>query len=339
MLAEDRPAGSLARILHLKKAAMFGSLPTEDLAIVAEAMRERFFPKGSVILREGEPVTAIHVIVDGQVHLRRGGRDLGHAGPGAGVGGLGLIAGDPIGIEGVAETDTVALELDRDAFLEILEDHFSLLRHLLQVITRQIVELWTRNPETSLEIAPRVPAQDGGHELDLIERIFVLRQIEPFARASINALAELSRGLSELHFEPGVTLWQSGEPARQILLVVAGQIACSGAGFGFRARAGISVGALDSVAGIPRWFDAVCESKVVVLSGDVETLFDVFEDNFEMGFDYLATMARWLLAVTVRVAEKGEAPLGQFYGCEATAASQGSGSVPSLMPSNRIVDR
>lgn len=339
MLAEDRPAGSLARILHLKKAAIFGSLPTEDLAIVAESMRERFFPKGTLILREGEPVTAIHVIVDGQVHLRRGGRDLGHAGPGVGLGGLGLIAGDAIGIEGVAETDTVALELDRDAFLEILEDHFPLLRHLLQTISHQIVELWTRSPQTSLEIAPRAPLLDGGHDLDLVERIFVLRQAEPFARSSINALAELSRGLNELHFNPGVPLWQNGEPARQVLLLVSGHIACSGAGFAFRVGAGVPLGGLESVAGIPRWYDAVCESRVVGLSGDVETLFDVFEDNFEMAFDYLTTMARWLLALMVRLAEKGEAPLGQFYGCEATAASQGSGSEPSLMPSNRIVDK
>ena len=53
----DTPAGpvreglsSLERVLVLKKLPTFGSLPSAELAIIADVTRERFFSKGSVLL-------------------------------------------------------------------------------------------------------------------------------------------------------------------------------------------------------------------------------------------------------------------------------------------------
>ena len=52
------------------------------------------------------------------------------------------------------------------------------------------------------------------------------------------------------------------------------------------------------------------------LSGDVEVLYDVLEDNFQMAMDYLATMGRAWLRSMERIADTHPQLLKQFFGCE-----------------------
>jgi hypothetical protein len=51
------------------------------------------------------------------------------------------------------------------------------------------------------------------------------------------------------------------------------------------------------VAEVPRWYDAVTETRLAVLQGNAEALIDVFEDNFEMAMDYLAVLSQGLLEI------------------------------------------
>ena len=129
--------------------------------------------------------------------------------------------------------------------------------------------------------------------LDLVQRMLFLRDSLPFIRTSASALADLARILVELRFEPGTVLWRRGEPARQVQLLVDGRVSCSAPieGFGLQPEPGYPLGGLDAVAGVPRWYDAVCEGPVVTLSGDVEALFDLFEDNPRVALVYLAQIA------------------------------------------------
>ena len=82
---EQRVSGPVERVLLLKRLPMVSKLSGAQLAFVAEQITERFFPKGSVLLREGEPPAALYFPVEGRVHLTRNGRVLGHAGPGLAV--------------------------------------------------------------------------------------------------------------------------------------------------------------------------------------------------------------------------------------------------------------
>lgn len=311
--------GTVERILSLKRLPMLGSLPAAQLAVVADQTRERFFPKGAALLREGEPIPAIFIVLDGKVHVARGGRLLGHPSPGSAVGGLGVLAGESQGISAVAETDTLALELDVDTMLEIFEDNFPILLHVLRQTCRDLVGLLVRAP-AELVNAPQLFADVTlpPRELDLVERILFLRRGTPFERSSINALAELSRGMTEVHYDPGAVLFEEGDPSGPVLLVVSGSVACSGrrGELSFRIGPGMPVGAADSVAEMPRWYTAVTETKVVALVGHVEGLIDVFEDNFEMAMGYLGAVARWALAVLERTAGQDEESLERFFGCE-----------------------
>jgi len=307
----------MERLLHLRTLPIIGTLGPEDLGLVAEQARTRVFETGDRLLRQGEPIAAVHIVVEGRVHLQRGDQVLGHATPGAGVGGLGYLARDPNGIDAVAETDVVALELDGDMLDEILEDRFRVLQHVLRETSRGLIDLWHEAPRECL--AAQVPMRATGFKspLDVVQRMLFLREGLPFIRASASALADLSRGLVELRFEPGTVLFRRGEPGRQVQMLVEGRVACSSPieGFGLQPGPGYPLGGLEAVAGVPRWYDAVCETPVVALSGNAEILFDLFEDNSDVALAYLAQIARVQLDALERIAAAGrESSLLPFFG-------------------------
>src|SRR5262249_56371768 len=95
---KDKSRPRPERLLYLKRLPTLGNLPAADLALIGDLAEERAFPKGSVVYREGEPIPAMHFVVEGAIGVRRHGRRLGTVGAGAGLGGLGLFAGASEGV-------------------------------------------------------------------------------------------------------------------------------------------------------------------------------------------------------------------------------------------------
>jgi CRP-like cAMP-binding protein len=315
MRPEIRTVGHVQRVLLLKKGRFTGNLPAADLALVVEYLRERTYAAGEVLLREGEPVPTAHFIADGTVLLRRGGRDVARGEAGTEVGGLEMLARTESALTVVAETDVRCLELSSESNAEMLDDHFGIFHRVLQQNCRQIIALTRRLPDATASLPPVRVAPAPAREMDLVERIFFLRQAPPFARSSINALAELSRSVTEVRFEPGTVLWSEGYSARGVFLVVSGRVSARSPRFGFEMQvgAGQPLGILEAFAQVPRWYEATIVEPTVALSGDVETFVDVLEDNFEMAMDYLAVIARWTLSLSqLLVQREGLAVLAEY---------------------------
>jgi len=329
---EQRISGPVERVLLLKRLQIASTLTGPQLALVAEQIGERFFPKGSVLLREGEAPGALYFPVEGRIHLTRGGRVIGHAGPGLAVGPFQVLARDERGLGAVAETDTLALELSADTLFEIFDEHFAILQHVLREVSRQIVEHLVKFPKAVFLLQPATAGPPTpSRELDLVERIFLLRKSPVFLNASISALGQLARGVTEVRMPAGTRLWQEGEPTGWGSIIVSGSIRCtSSRGHDFAANPGIVLGSLDAVAEVPRWFNAVTETPVVALQANMQYLIDVFEDNFAMAMDYLAVQARWLLEIFDRSLVSRDR-LTRMYGCEPEADS-GSFAVPTAGP-------
>jgi CRP-like cAMP-binding protein len=211
-----------------------------------------------------------------------------------------LFARDQEGVDAVAETDSRVLELDGEAMLDIFEDRFRVLHHVMRGTCRQLLDLVIRSKTPPFQNLPPVePVRNPQRDLDLVERIFFLRGIAPFRKSSINALAELSRNTTQVRFKPGTVLWTAGEPGATTFIVIDGQVEGRGAesGVSFRAGPGTPLGAAEMMAELPRWYDLRAETAVAALQGNTEALLDVFEDNYEMALDYLALWARAVLAL------------------------------------------
>ena len=316
-LDEPRAGGQVERILHLKQLPVIGSLPSSELALVAERMRERFFKKGEWLLREGEPARAFYAVLDGMLHVTRGGTTIGHTRSGGVVGGFAMLGRDPRGLSLRAETDSLVLEVEADAVFDILEDNFGIMHHVLREIARQLVGIISRQPNPWAHIpANPDPGMARKGELDLVERIFFMRTSSPFRRASINALAELSRAMMEVRAEPGTTLWRVGDPASFVSLIVNGEVTCTTpGGLSHHLGPGTPLGSIEATGELPRWYTAVARTQVTALNGPVDGLIDVFEDNFGMAMDYTAIMARWLMD-TFEHLQYGDVALARLYGCD-----------------------
>jgi CRP-like cAMP-binding protein len=321
---EGPGARQVERLLYLKRMPILASLPQPQLLAVAEQLKERIYGKGDVLVAEGQPVDAIKFVVQGRVHVSREGRPLGHGGPGAAVGGYWVLSRQPASMQVSAETDTLVLELPADVVVELLEEYFPILLALLRDITAQIIALvvksgWAR-PRYAMAHKP-LAAPD--RDLDLVERIFYMRESSPFRRASINALAELSRGFSEVRHEAGSTIWKEGEPSGWVALVVAGTVRCTPRrGAPFDVGPGAPMGSLEAMAGVPRWHDALALTPVRALHGNIQWLLDVFEDNFEIALDYLAIHAHWLLDGMERALEGQDQAILRIYGLEDAEAHE-----------------
>jgi CRP-like cAMP-binding protein len=318
---DQRTSSQVERILHLKQLPIVGALPAAELALVADRMRERFFTKGTWLLREGEPTRAFYAVLNGVLHVSREGKNIGHTRPGGVCGGFAILGRDPRGLSVRAETDALVLEVEADAVFEILEENFGIAHHVLREVSRQLISLLAKqeNPWVGVPHPPD-PGMAYARDLDLVERIFFMRKMSPFRRASINALAELSRGLSEVRMEPGTAIWKIGDPASWVCMVVSGEVtATNQTGVPHDLGPGAPLGLLEAVAEIPRWYTAVTRTRVTALNARTEGLIDIFEDNFEMAMDALALMSRWLMD-TFESAQFGDAALALLFGCEADEA-------------------
>jgi CRP-like cAMP-binding protein len=293
-------SGAFDRVLYLRTLPLFGTLPPEELALLATYTTERQFAPGALLATQDGCVESIHLVVDGSVRTSRGGAPIGVFGPRDTVGVLGLLARADEGIEVVAVTATRTLEIGAEALLDLFEDHFSILQHVLRgvaelVLAKSKQRLLAGAPESS-----EAPSQSGARPLDFVERIFFLRRAMPAGFSSVAALAGIARRATELRMEPGELLWSQGDPAVAVVIPVRGAIACvvDGGVHRFRFGLGVFVAANEALAGAPHWYEARAESPLLALRVAVEDLVDVFDDHFELAMEMLALMARDLLAVT-----------------------------------------
>jgi CRP-like cAMP-binding protein len=306
-----RVLAPLERLLQLKRMPLLSGLPASEVAAFADAAEERFFEKGAVVFREGDPASSMHFLVEGALGNFRRGIRVGVVKPGAGIGGLAVLAREGVGSHVVAEEDTLTLELDADALAEILEDRFPVLQHLLREVNRQALELLRGlrlDPNGVFPEPPRDLAGAGG--LDLVDRLLLLRRMPVFEHSSITALAELARSMAHVRFEPGTVLWHEGEASHGILLLSSGSVQATGSGgVSFRAGPGFALGALEAVGQVPRWYEAQALTPVVALQGQTDVLVDLFEDSFEMATDFLAVVAGATLRILDWSAAQAAQPL------------------------------
>ena len=220
-----------------------------------------------------------------------------------------VLARAEYGSQVVAEQDTLALEIDADAVADVLEDRLPVLQHLLREVSRQALDLMRENRIDPTVVFPMPSGElPGSEQLDLVDRLLLLRRMPVFERTSVTALAELARTMAQVRFEAGTALWHTGEPAAHLVMICGGSVrARVPGGVEFDAGPGFPLGALEALGQRPRWYDAVATSPLVGLYGQTDVLVDLFEDNFDMAMDYLAVISR----VTLRILDWSAAQAAQ----------------------------
>jgi CRP-like cAMP-binding protein len=307
---EREQRGGLERVMLLRTFPAFAELAPSHLAVLAELALERSFPAGSEIHPEGLPVREVHYVLSGEVEIRRRGHLVKRLGPRSVIGGLAALARLRDGYQVVAATDATTFSFSHEDQVDVFEDNFEIMTGVLRgVAGAYIEERREAGAMAGFEDEEPDPGPLPQQALGLVGKLAVLRRTTPFDLAEVEALAELARDSPERRYPSGATLWQTGDPSGASLLVVAGVIEgrVPGADQRFRLGPGSIAGGLDSLAGRPRWFDAVAASELVGLEVGLAALLDVLEDHTGMAMDVLRAMASGVLALRERT-PAGQAP-------------------------------
>lgn len=303
MPPEATLVSQVERVLALKAFPTFGGLSPQELAVVAQHVRQRRFRPGARLLRAGAPVRSLHFIVSGGVEVTDPGGGTHRLGEHDVLGGLAALTHDDRGEDAVAVEETLTLQLGRDEMEEVFEDSFPIFLAMLRVMTRAIVEIRkARGPSAGYGQAD-LPSETGAAEdPGLVERILLLRKTMNFGDTRIEALADIARDAAMEHFEAGHVIWNEGEAAGYSLVVARGAVSCETSNqqrFEFGPLS--VVGGLDSLADQPRWYGLTAKTSVHALRIDTQSLLDVVEDNMEMATDMLR-----VFAVQAQHLERGE---------------------------------
>lgn len=127
----------------LKKVPLFANMREGDLTAFAELVRERSYPKGSVIVFEDDPGDALYLVAEGQVKVVLIGEDgreviLSVLGEGTFFGELALIDDQPRSATVIAMVDATVLMLRREDFQSRLRASPEIAIALLREISRRL---------------------------------------------------------------------------------------------------------------------------------------------------------------------------------------------------------
>jgi CRP-like cAMP-binding protein/HEAT repeat protein len=129
---------TVEKVMRLKAVGFFSETPEEVLAEVASILEELEISSGEMILEKGETGNAMYIIVDGQVRIHDGERNVTDLGENEIFGELSLLDPGPHPASVTALTDTRLLRLDQEPFWEVIEDHSPVARRIMQVLARQL---------------------------------------------------------------------------------------------------------------------------------------------------------------------------------------------------------
>jgi CRP-like cAMP-binding protein len=286
---------------------MFGSdasLSNEALAAVSQLARAQRVAKDTLLARAGEPMGFVYLVIEGMLELSRAGLRLGLFGSGTGVGVISALAREEINYSCTALTESTLLVLRAADLNEVLEDHFEMMHGALRNMAADAIGWRRALPDAGFSPQPLGPCTSCSPEpLGLVERILYLRRTIGLEESYIDELAELARAARELRCAAGTPLWSAGDRADHLLIVVSGEVSGeTPEGAHFQFGPGDILGNLDTIAAVPRWFDARAKSDLIALSLDSEAIVDVWEDHPDLGFAFLRMLSRLLLTLRTQAA-------------------------------------
>lgn len=143
---------TVERVVFLKGVELFTEIPGQELARVAQVSEELELAEGAEVMREGELGDSLYLVLEGQVRVTKGGREVAVLGPRECVGELALLDSEPRSATVYTVGPTRLLKLEREAFYELMNDHLEITRGVIKVLTRRL-------RETTAEVTSERPGE------------------------------------------------------------------------------------------------------------------------------------------------------------------------------------
>jgi CRP-like cAMP-binding protein len=135
------PLDLVGRIAQLRDAMPFAGARMEALADLARDVREARLEAGHSLWKEGDPSDAFFFLLHGTVAAESTSGMAMTFGPGDVVGSLGTLAGQDRWYSATTSSELVALRLDAETLLDVMEDHFDFAMAMVRSMARGYLSL------------------------------------------------------------------------------------------------------------------------------------------------------------------------------------------------------
>lgn len=131
---------TLEQIKFLSSAPLFEALPLDDIQRISEVCEQVEMLQNEVLFQESDPGDALYLIVEGQISVLAGGREVACLGPGECIGEIALLDDEPRSASASAKKDSLLLRINRHDFDDIVEERTSVARGIFKVLSKRLRE-------------------------------------------------------------------------------------------------------------------------------------------------------------------------------------------------------
>jgi CRP/FNR family transcriptional regulator, cyclic AMP receptor protein len=131
-------SGGAEFLEDLGRLALFVDLPADELATIAARAEEVAFAEGEWIIRQGDPQTAVYVIVDGEVAVVIDDEDRRVLSKGSFFGEVAVLLKEPASASIVTRTPVTCLVIQGDGIEEFLVAHPLVTYRILKAEARRL---------------------------------------------------------------------------------------------------------------------------------------------------------------------------------------------------------
>lgn len=125
----------------LRSVPLFRGLTDQAVTAIAEMAVETSYETGAVLVREDDPGDRFIVLVAGSARVERGGKPIAALGAGDFLGEIALVDGRPRTATVTATSPIEALEIRRDAFMDLMDRSSVVRLGVLMALTERLREL------------------------------------------------------------------------------------------------------------------------------------------------------------------------------------------------------
>ncbi len=126
------------KVQALSRAALFEGLSKKELQELARVADDMEVEAGRVIAREGDVGREFFVLMEGEVRVDRGGKELGLRGPGDFIGEISILEDMPRTATVTAVTPLRFFVLSARAFRGVVEEHPEVESKVLRALARRL---------------------------------------------------------------------------------------------------------------------------------------------------------------------------------------------------------
>lgn len=194
------------KIQLLKHIDWFSTLPLTDLAVIADQLHAKSFARNDILFQRGDPGDAFYIIIQGWVNAFVNSDEgsmivLNQFGPGDIFGEMALLDNKPRSAGIMALTPLEVLALNRNDFLDVLQEHSAIALETLRGLSGKL-RFAATYVEKAVAWSQRIADGDYSMVLDEIEAsqhevVGAMASDDFSVRALLSALYKMTQGVQQ----------------------------------------------------------------------------------------------------------------------------------------------